>query len=977
MRKIVIVFFLISQVANATSYFVAPSGNDRNTGIESPFRTIQRGINSLNAGDTLFVRSGVYSERIVITGKSATSDNPIVITAFAGEKPIIDGAGVDLGGEGNGLVVIYSPYIKLNGFEIRNVDMTGRYKDNMAVYLGGNDVLSNCVIHNAFHGGVQVCGNNNIVEYCTVYDCSMYNSDKRIKDGNSAGISIRGIPSAYTYADRNILRHSIIHDVWGETVSAVYTQHTIMEDNTVYQGGIYICNSQHGLYQRNLVYISEDMGEFKHTGIGCADEYPGNTNSDNTIINNICYGAWSNFFTNSLINCVIANNTFVNSRYDWGVVIYKGFTHSNSYFVNNIIIQEGSAPCIFYDGSAGITFGNNLWNKPASNNLEGGYAKGTGDVISATSISRTGSYTLPDYYKLYQGSPAIDAGRNMISSDFAGNTRIIPDIGAFEYSSGTTEPVSPAFVSSSVENATPSRVDITFSLSLAGIVPATSAFTVTVNSAPRQVTSVTVSGTSVRLTLSSAVVYGDVVTVAYTKPSSSPLQTTAGSQAASFSAQAVTNKVNAPPQPAVPSYVSSSVENATPSRVDITFSLSLAGIVPATSAFAVTVNSAPRQVSSVTVTGTSVRLNLSSGVVYGDVVTVAYTKPSSSPLQTTAGGQAASFSALNVINKIAAINNNPVVIVNSPEMGYSGFVHELNATGSYDVDKDNLSFLWTSPSIVPISSTTGPVVRFLGPVVSTPTPVEFTLKVSDGKTTVTKKIPVDILPYMPELETADIVNVEASSYYLQDYPFNIADGNIGTDWSAKGIGEWLIIEIKESFNIQHIELAFHLGQMNQSCFDILASTDKVSWEPILTKTTSCGFSGDPQVFDFPPYKADKKFKYLKIIGLGNTSDEWNYISEMKVIGYRYHNPSTYENLPVKIFPNPAGEKVTVRIENVTFVPDFVRISDLTGSVLLIQKVDPDIREFDLSLDLSNGLYILHMGSGSVTTFAQKLIIRKK
>ena len=118
-------------------------------------------------------------------------------------------------------------------------------------------------------------------------------------------------------------------------------------------------------------------------------------------------------------------------------------------------------------------------------------------------------------------------------------------------------------------------------------------------------------------------------------------------------------------------------------------------------------------------------------------------------------------------------------------------------------------------------------------------------------------------------------------------------------------------------------------------------------------------------------------KYLKIIGLGNTSDEWNYISEMKVIGYRYHNPSTYENLPVKIFPNPAGEKVTVRIENVTFVPDYVKISDLTGSVLLIQKVDPDIREFDLSLDLSNGLYILHMGSGSVTTFAQKLIIRKK
>ncbi|MBN2771645.1 MAG: T9SS type A sorting domain-containing protein, partial [Spirochaetes bacterium] len=48
-------------------------------------------------------------------------------------------------------------------------------------------------------------------------------------------------------------------------------------------------------------------------------------------------------------------------------------------------------------------------------------------------------------------------------------------------------------------------------------------------------------------TLASPVVYGDAVTVAYSKPSSNPLQTPEGGQAASFMAQTVTNNRNAPP----------------------------------------------------------------------------------------------------------------------------------------------------------------------------------------------------------------------------------------------------------------------------------------------------------------------------------------------------------------------------------------------------------------------------------------------
>ena len=76
-------------------------------------------------------------------------------------------------------------------------------------------------------------------------------------------------------------------------------------------------------------------------------------------------------------------------------------------------------------------------------------------------------------------------------------------------------------------------------------------------------------------------------------------------------------------------------------------------------------------------------------------------------------------------------------------------------------------------------------------------------------------------------------------------------------WSANGGDQWIILELKESFNIQHIKLAFQPGQKKESYFDIFGSNDKENWEPILTKSKSCAFSGDLQVFDFPPSKTEK------------------------------------------------------------------------------------------------------------------------
>ena len=130
-------------------------------------------------------------------------------------------------------------------------------------------------------------------------------------------------------------------------------------------------------------------------------------------------------------------------------------------------------------------------------------------------------------------------------------------------------PTVPVYVSSATENATPTKLEMTYNLSLANIVPAASAFTVMVNSSARAVSSVAVPGTKVTLTLASPAAYGNTVTVAYKKPSSNPLSDCCRRTGCHYFCPECNNRLLLPAQtpPPVPVYVSSAIENATPQNL--------------------------------------------------------------------------------------------------------------------------------------------------------------------------------------------------------------------------------------------------------------------------------------------------------------------------------------------------------------------------------------------------------------------------
>jgi uncharacterized repeat protein (TIGR02059 family) len=124
----------------------------------------------------------------------------------------------------------------------------------------------------------------------------------------------------------------------------------------------------------------------------------------------------------------------------------------------------------------------------------------------------------------------------------------------------------------------------------------------------------------------------------------------------------------------VPLYSGSIIANNTPAILEMTYDLTLASIVPVASAFSVKVNSIARSVSLVAISGSKVLLTLASPIVYGDIVTVAYTKPSSNPLQTASGGQAASLTVQAVTNNcFQQTNQPPAVNIASPAKSTSFF----------------------------------------------------------------------------------------------------------------------------------------------------------------------------------------------------------------------------------------------------------------------------------------------------------------
>jgi len=517
---------------SAATYYVSPSGSDSNPGtIGQPFFTLNKAWSKVVAGDIIYMRGGTYhygTTGTTLASKSGTSGNYITIENYPGEKPVISYGNVTFTSQLVGISMYDANYIHLKGIRV-------------------------CYINQPVVGSIAQYGllmwNN--VSYCIF---------EQMEFDHIGGWGIHPADGCHDDLFLNCDSHHNADPYTGSYNGDAYgwsdgfQVNSLTSTNITLDGCRFWNNSDDGvdLRRTNGTYFLKNCWSW-HNGVredgvtkggdGECYKLGGSSNQTSSIIKTAtnCLAAYGslgfspepdvrpdNFEGLAVYNCTSYHNQVgANFEYD-NVDIVK----NNVVYASTISQNWGWGANATHNNNAGLT--NDLTMTLTA-----------ADFLSLDSTGLAGPRqsdgSLPkiSFLHLAAGSKLIDAGVD-VGLPYTGKA---PDLGAFEAQSGST-PAVPAYTSSAVANATPSILEMTYNLTLANIVPAVSAFSVLVNSAARSVSAVVISGTKVQLTLASAIKYGDIVTVVYTKPATSPLQTTAGGLAVSIStAQSVVNNV--------------------------------------------------------------------------------------------------------------------------------------------------------------------------------------------------------------------------------------------------------------------------------------------------------------------------------------------------------------------------------------------------------------------------------------------------
>ena len=599
-------------------------------------------------------------------------------------------------------------------------------------YIGNNTITNIGLITGAAHGALWDIAHEGIALYSQWGNTGAVVEYNTLRNIGYIGILMFGtnITVRYNYINNFCLK---LNDGGG-----IYTWALVADPST-----------RVGFIRNNIVLNgigNHDMTAHNKyndaRGIYLDDFTKGTTVDGNTVA--YCNGA--NLFIRGGINCNITNNTVYGDLGTDGNIYLQEFSntvevHDNLKITYNKFISKAiNVPVLTYQSGYGTlpasaTLDYNYYARPIDDNkvfhlynpsdngtnLAGWQAytgKEANSHKSCIAIADTAQIHLN--YNATKADKIIALSQPMIDitgAKFATSITLAPYTSAVLMVDPNPSVVIPVYVSSAVENVTPALLSITYNTTLANIVPAASSFTVKVNSVVRTVNSVTVSGTNVQLTLATPVVFGDVISIDYTKPATNPLQTSSGGQAASFFGQSVTNRVASP---ALPTYVSSSIQNATPGLLVMVYNLTLANIVPSISAFTVKVGPVVRAVTSVSVSGTNVQLTLEYPVGYSDVITVDYTKPAINPLQTSSGSQAASIVAQPVTNNVG--DALPLLVSSSIE----------NATPGVLTMVYNQALANIVPATSAFTVKVGPVVRAVTSVSVSGTNVQLTLEYPVG-----------------------------------------------------------------------------------------------------------------------------------------------------------------------------------------------------------------------------------------------------
>ena len=338
--------------AKTHAYYVAASGNDAADGsIHMPLRSINMALEKTVPGDTVMVRAGTYSEKVVFP-HSGRLEKLITLKAYPGEKAVIDGTGLPVT-ENTALVTISNAsYVVLEGFDICNLKSSTQWAGVNGVTANagsGNIIIRKNKIYNIEHNvsttagrsghGIEIIGNTaDVMKNILVEDNIIHDT----KTGYSENLTING------YVDGFIIRRNTIYNTENIGIVAAggyagntnpaynFARNGVITENELYNidmtrgpvGGIhghgaiaiYVDGAKNITVERNKIHEAD-------RGIGIVSENDAFPTSNCIVRNNFVYNCWRTgiylggylgYTSGGTRNCYVVNNTLMYNNKEKG-----------------------------------------------------------------------------------------------------------------------------------------------------------------------------------------------------------------------------------------------------------------------------------------------------------------------------------------------------------------------------------------------------------------------------------------------------------------------------------------------------------------------------------------------------------------------------------------------------------------------------------------------------------------------------------
>jgi len=305
-----------TQVA-AGAFYVSTTGSDKNKGTyESPWATLSYAVDQLRPGDTLYLRGGIYSQKLLMTS-SGTDEKPITISSYPEETAVLDGTGLPMSSSMDAMLhVVDQNYVRIERLEICNytTSKTGTCVAGILVEgaCAGIELRNNNVHHIAniaavdgdLNGrdahGIAVYGSSNV----TIADLKIIGNEvSNCTLGSSEALTVNGNVAGFTVSGNRVYNHDNIGIVFigyegtCPTTSLDRARDGVCSGNTVYNiessgnPAYGPDQSADGIYcdGATRITIKDNVVHNANYGIELASEHGGRDTSYNTVSNNLVY----------------------------------------------------------------------------------------------------------------------------------------------------------------------------------------------------------------------------------------------------------------------------------------------------------------------------------------------------------------------------------------------------------------------------------------------------------------------------------------------------------------------------------------------------------------------------------------------------------------------------------------------------------------------------------------------------------------